>query len=45
MDEYIEVGSIGPSDDDKTVKKSPLTFTNLNKATKYLTLKARLVFT
>ena len=45
MNKNDKVGIIGSSDDEKnvTVKKSPLK--NLNKATRYLTLKARLAFT
>ena len=46
MAEDAEVGSIGGGDcKDETVKRSPLTCKNLNGATDYLTLKARLAFT
>ena len=41
-----EVGSVGDGNcEDKTIKRSSLTSKNLNKATSYLTPKARLAFT
>ena len=45
MVEDCEVGIIGVDDDNKIVKKLLLISTNLNKATRYLTLKAKLAFT
>ena len=47
MVEDVEIGSIGDGDnyEDETVKRSPLIFKNLNGATGYLILKARLAFT
>ena len=46
MAEDAEAGSIGGGDcKDETVKRSPLTFKNLNGATGYLILEARLAFT
>ena len=47
MAEDAEFGSIGGGGDyeDEMVKRSPLTFKNSNRATSYLTPKARLTFT
>ena len=43
--EHIEIGSIGGDDrEDETFKRSPLTSKHLNRATGYLTSKARLAF-
>ena len=46
MAENAKISSIGDGGDceDKTVKRSPLIFKNLNGATGYLTPKARLAF-
>ena len=45
MTEDAEVGSVDSGNrKDETVKKSPLTSKNLNRATRYLTPHARLAF-
>ena len=46
MTENVEIGSKGSYSysEDKTVKKSPFTSKNSNRALSYLTLKARLAF-
>ena len=47
MAENAEVGSIGGGGDckDETIERSPLTSKNSNRATGYLTLNAKRVFT
>ena len=40
-----EIGTVKDGDDNKTVKKLSLTFTNSNKAAGYLNFKVKLAFT
>ena len=46
MAENAEVGSVGGGNfEDETIKRSPVISKNLNRATGYLTLEAKLAFT